>query len=149
MDIDEAERERRAAAQMGQHRRLSSEVRARLPWIREHLAAGHTQQQVVDVLREIGIAISVNTLRQYLYREAKADALVHSAAPPEQEIASMAPAAVPAEIAPIAPPPPPPQAAVSPPSFEDAMDPAKRAERASKYLQPKPLIRRAKPQSEN
>lgn len=145
MDSNETARHRLAVAVSSKSRRLASEIRSRLPWIREHLASGYTHDQMVRALAEVGVEISRGTLRKYLYREAKADGLRQAMGLAVPLQITPAQSKTLQQVAPTASPPPLPKAAANPPSFEDAMDPAKRAARAAKYLQPKPLIRRVKP----
>ena len=149
MEEDDAAGRRLAVAVQSQGRSLASEVRSHMPGFRDHLAAGYTHDQIVTALAAVGVKISRGTLRKYLYREARSAGSGLDVAPPGplQSTSKVSPNAP--EVASVAPPPPPPQAAVSPMSFEDAMDPRKRAELADQFLKPKPLIRRAKIQSEN
>lgn len=132
-----AARERFSAAFADRARRsLAAEVRAQLPEIERRLADGYGYDAIVAAFAEIGIKTDVATLHTYVYR-ARRGRKAHAApiAPPNNETATGDKAAA----------PPPVESTLEverqPPSFEDAMDPKKRAERANKYLQHKPLIR--------
>lgn len=49
-------------------RTKSGRLRALMPVIEERLAAGVSQQDVVDVLREAGIEMTLGTFKSYLHR---------------------------------------------------------------------------------
>lgn len=124
-------------------RSLAGEVRSQLPWIEAQLVAGYRLEQIAEALAVGGIEISLATLKKNLYRARQG----------AKAVAAQAPTTPPTlgnrtNVERTAPLPAPP-AAVSHMSFEDAMDPRKRAEFADKYLQPKPLIRPAKLKTKN
>lgn len=130
-------RERFSAAFADRPRRsLAAEVRAQLPEIERRLADGYGYDAIVAAFAEIGIETDVATLHTYVYR-ARRGRKSHAAptAPPIPTAATGDKAVAPAQLEPAR------EAQRSAPSFEDAMDPKKRAERASKYLQPTSLAR--------
>ncbi|MDP1598474.1 hypothetical protein [Phenylobacterium sp.] len=130
-------RERFSAAFADRPRRsLAAEVRAQLPEIEKRLADGYGYDAVVAAFAEIGIKTDVATLHTYVYRARRGrKARAAPIAPPNVIAAIGDKTAAPAPVEPTR------EVESQPPSFEDAMDPKKRAERANKYLQHKPLIR--------
>lgn len=130
-------RERFSAAFADRPRRsLAAEVRAQLPEIEKRLADGYGYDAVVAAFAEIGIKTDVATLHTYVYRARRGrKARAAPIAPPNVITAIGDKTAAPAPVEPTR------EVESQPPSFEDAMDPKKRAERANKYLQHKPLIR--------
>lgn len=51
----------------GPKRGQAAAARALLPWIKEQLAAGYSQTQVVDALNKSGVRLSLASLRKVLY----------------------------------------------------------------------------------
>ena len=151
MSENEGPRAARGPAPVVRGRRSAAgEIRERLPWIEEQLRAGHSLAQIAVALREAGVPINHLNLKQSLYRARKeAGGRAASRAPGEGQ--SGREVAVPAGLLAIAPSAagtsgdggaslPPPKAAVEHLSFEEAMDPQKRAAFADQFLKKKPLV---------
>ena len=161
---------RTGAAVVRGPRRLAGEIRERLPWIEEQLAAGYSREQVVIALQEVGVAIKDNTLKVTLWRARKSRAARINQTEPiavTQELPGdaqslpplRAPQAPTGTLGPTREPsptpipgvgvaPPPPEAATTRLTMREAMDPKKRAEFAAQFFETPPLVLKPKPKSE-